>query len=146
MAYLQGFGPEGDHLRSRFATQWKSANGYTDAEMEARVQWPNKNLAPPEEVEWVRFGVRHSGADRMNPGPDPVRRHDGTVVIEVFVPADQGDGALDDLCDAAAGIFRDYTGQQGLRMGSPYVVEVGRDGGWYKKNVLIPFVRDTVFS
>ena len=137
MAYLQGYGPEGNYLASRFDTQWA---GRTE------IAWGNKNFTKPSGKAWVRFTVRHSGADRMNPGPDPIRRHDGMVVLEVFAPEDQGEGPVDDLCDAAAAIYRDHTQQQGLRFRTPHVVNVGPEGSWYRKNVLIPFVRDTVFS
>ncbi|MCR4375333.1 MAG: DUF4128 domain-containing protein [Acidobacteria bacterium] len=155
MAYLQGFGPEGDYLRSRFSTQWKTARSYTDAQMgtttdktDVRVAWGNKNFTPPDNVPWVRVGIQHSGADPASVGDASaaMHRHDGMVIVEVFVPLDAGEGDIDDLCDDVADIFRDHSAQQGLRLRSPYTVTVGQTGAWYKKNVLIPFVRDTVFT
>lgn len=154
MAFLQGFGPEGDYLRGRFATGWKSTRSYTDAQMgltsdasDRRVAWGNKNFTPPEGADWVRFGVRHSGADPASVGSDPMHRHDGTVVVELFVREDTGEGTADDWADDVCDIYRDLRTQQGLRFSTPYVVDVGpQEGGWYKKDVLVPFVRDTVFT
>jgi len=155
MAYLQGFGPEGDYLRGRFYTQWKTARSYTDAQMgvtsdrsDVRVAWGNKNTEPPNDVPWVRFNVRHSGADPASVGDSAraMHRHDGMVIVEVFVPLDSGEGTVDEYCDTVAGIYRNHTSQQGLRFRSPFTVNVGQSGAWYKRNVLIPFVRDTVFT
>lgn len=136
MAYLDGFGAEGDYLRNRFDSQWGST---TD------IAWGNMAYTPGDDP-WVRFSVTHSGADRMNPGTNPIRRHDGMVQVEVFVPLNDGEDEVDDYCDRAAEIFRDHTSQQGLRFRSPYVVTVGRNGKWFKKDVLIPFVRDVIHS
>lgn len=155
MAYLQGYGPEGDYIRSRFSTQWKTARSYSDAQMgtttdktDTRVAWGNKNMTPPNDVPWVRFSIRHAGADPASVGDSTaaMHRHDGTVIVEVFFPLDDGEGDIDDYCDDVAEIFRDHRGQQGLRFSSPVVVNVGQTGAWYKKDVLIPFVRDTVFT
>lgn len=153
MAYLQGFGPEGDYIRGRFASQWKAARSYTDAQMgtttdktDVRVAWGNKNFTPPDNVAWVRVGIQHSGADPASVGTNPMHRHDGMVIVEVFVPLDAGEGDLDDLCDDVADIFRDHTAQQGLRFRTPYPASIGQVGAWYKRDVLIPFVRDTVFT
>lgn len=139
MAYLQGFGPEGDYLRARFRTQWDTRT---------QVAWGNKNFTKPDGAAWVRFSVQHAGAEAASVGApgSNLKRHDGTVIIEIFVPKNQGEGALDDHCDTAAAIFRDHTSQQGLRFREPYTVNVGETGGWYKRNVLVPFVRDTVFT
>ena len=75
-----------------------------------------------------------------------MHRHDGLIIIEVFAPRHTGEGNIDDYCDDAAAIFRDFAGQQGLRLRSPYVVDVGQFEGWHKKDVLIPFTRDTIFT
>lgn len=147
MAYLQGTGAEGDYIANRFDVQWKAKRGYTDTEMDQHVAWPNVAFEPPDHAPWVRITVRQSGADQASIGDNPLHRHDGMVVIEVFVPRGTGEDTLDTYCDDAADIFRDHTGQQGLRFRSPYAVPVGNvEGGWYKKDVLIPFTRDTVFT
>ncbi len=145
MAYLQGFGPEGDFLRNRFSAQW--VDGSPSAARTV-IAWGNVNFTPPEAA-WVRFNVHHFPVAEIAslgaPGAN-LRRIDGTVMVEVFVPVNQGEGVVDDHCDAAAAIYRDLTSQQGLRFGEPSVVNVGPLDGWYKKDVLVPFVRDTVFT
>jgi hypothetical protein len=155
MTYLQGFGPEGDYIRARFSTQWKTLRSYTDAQMgttddkrDVRVVWGNKTTTPPDESPWVRVNIRHAGADPASVGDSTaaMHRHDGMVVVEVFAPIDEGEGTVDAYCDDVAGIFRDYRAQQGLRFRSPYTINVGQTGAWFKKDVLIPFQRDTVFT
>jgi len=142
MTYLQGFGPEGDHLRDRFDTQW-----VTGGQQRTEVAWPNVSFTPPEGEPWVRFAVRHSGGQLASIGTSPMHRYTGMVIVEVFVPTGTGDGDIDDLCDAAEAIFRDYRTQQGLRFDSPYTLDMGETGGgWYKKDVMCPFTRDTIFS
>ena len=97
----------------------------------------------------MRFSVDHFPVAEIAsvgaPGAN-LRRIDGTVIIEIFVPMNIGEGALDDYADLAAIVFRDVTSQQGLRFGEPSMVNVGPRDGWYKKDVLVPFVRDTVFT
>ena len=143
MAYLDGFGAEGDHLRNRFNTLWVSGSPST---ARTEIAWGNVNFTPPESASWVRFTVSHSGASLASVGTSPLHRYDGNVLIEVFAPANTGEGDIDALCDAAEAIFRDYRTQQGLRFDSPYTLNMGESGGWYKKDVMCPFVRDTVFS
>lgn len=141
MAFLQGFGPEGDYIRGRFKDEWVSGGSARTA-----IAWGNKKFTKPNKEAWVRFSIGHSGAEQASVGDDPLHRHDGMVMIEVFVPLDDGEGAMDDLCDAAGAVFRDHRDQQGLRFRTPSVVNVGPTDTWFKKDVLIPFVRDTVFS
>jgi len=145
MAYLQGFGPEGDFLRGRFNTLW--IDGSPSA-ARTPVAWGNSNFTPTDAA-WVRFNVDHFPVAEIAsvgaPGAN-LRRIDGTVIIEIFVPINIGEGALDDYADLAAIVFRDVTSQQGLRFGEPSMVNVGPRDGWYKKDVLVPFVRDTVFT
>ena len=140
MAYLQGFGPEGDYLRDLFDTQWADATP---------IAWGNAQFTPPDAAAWVRFNVHHFPdaeiASFGAPGAN-LRRIDGTVIVEVFVPMNSGEGVLDDLCDDVAAIYRDHTDQQGLRFGEPSMTNVGPQDGWFKKDVLSPFVRDTVFT
>ena len=145
MAYLQGFGPEGDFLRNRFSAQW--VDGSPSAARTV-IAWGNVNFTPPEAA-WVRFNVVHFPDGEIasfgSPGSN-LRRIDGTVMVEVFSPVNVGEGAADILCDAAAAVYRDVRTQQGLRFGEPSTTNVGPQGGWYKKDVLVPFVRDTVFT
>lgn len=146
MAWLAGFGAEGDWIRSRFDTEWKSKRSYTDAQMDERVAWGNTDFTPPNNTAWVRFRIRHEFSERASLGPDPLHRYDGTVVVEVFVPRGEGEGTIDDLVDDVADIYRDNRDQQGLRFYTPRTVLIGEEGAWYRKNVLIPFQRDTVHT
>ena len=155
MTYLQGFGPEGDYIRGRFATEWQTLRSYTDAQMgktidrtDVRVVWGNRTTNPPDNDLWVRVNVRHSGAEPASVGDSSaaMHRHDGMIVVEVFAPIGEGEDTIEGYCDDVAAIFRDYRDQQGLRFRSPYTVNVGEVGAWYKRDVLIPFVRDTVFT
>ena len=145
MAYLQGFGPEGDFLRGRFDAQW--VDGSPSAARTA-VAWGNASFTPPDAA-WVRFNVNHfplAEIASFGSAGSNLRRVDGTVLVEVFVPMNGGEGAIDDYCDLVAAVYRDVTSQQGLRFGEASMTNVGPQDAWFKKDVLVPFVRDTVFT
>ena len=146
MAFLQGFGPEGDFLRDRFDTLWVSG---PQSAPRTPVAWSNAQFTPPDNASWVRFSIHHFPEGEIasfgSPGSN-LRRVDGTIIVEMFAPMNVGEGALEILGDAVAAIYRDVTSQDGLRFGEPSTTNVGPQGGWYKRDVLVPFVRDTVFT
>lgn len=136
MGYLQGYGAEADYLRNLFNGWWAT-----------QIAWPNVRFTPPVNAAWVRFRILPGPARIASVGARAnLRRHEGTIVVEVFVPKNDGEGAAEGYCDQVADLFRIHTRQQGLRFSEPYMAGVSETGPWYKRDVLVPFTRDTVFS
>lgn len=123
--------------RGRFNTAWGSTTP---------VAWPNVAYTPTPGTAWVRFTIlpataRQTGLAQGSSATGSRRyREGGLIVVQVFTPENQGDGANNTLCETVAAAFRGvtadgirYSGPQGE---APRVVTVGNDGaGWYQQNV-----------
>ena len=134
MSGPQGNVAEAQWVRDRLAT-WTATP----------IQWPNAPGATPE-GSYIRPWVRRSGGEQASLGDGPMDRFDGMVVVEVFTPAMTGTQQSETLCDALEALFR-RARTVGLTFFTPYTVAVGDTGdGWYKADVICPFVRDTVFT
>lgn len=130
------FATEANAIRSRFSTEWGATTS---------IAWPNVAFTPTTGTAWVRLSILPSGADQAEIGVAGSRtfRHDGTVLIEVFVPENSGDGQARTYAEQAAAIFRGVTAG-GVRYGAPHTVTNGNDGaGWFVVSVWCPYMRDT---
>lgn len=144
MSGLQGFAAEGAWIRQRLTDGWVKEQG-PPAPL-TPISWDNAAFDPPDPpAPYLRYSVQHSDGRQASVGPRPMERHDGMVVLEIFVPAGSQTAVLDALCDRAAEIFRGARAA-GLRFYTPRAVRVGGSGSWFRKNVLCPFQRDTVFT
>lgn len=132
------YADEAAAIRSRFNTEWAAATP---------VAMPNVAFTPPNDASWVRLTILTAGAEEaaLSSGGTQRYRHDGTISVQVFVPANSGDGVARTLAEQACAIFRGET-FSGVRCGAPFVTEAGNDGnGWYSLVVWVPYFRDSLF-
>lgn len=131
-----GYETEANEIRSHFDTEWAD---------ETPVDWPNTAFAKPDRDPWIRFRIRPADAGQADMASSPRFRHDGAVIVQVFVREHTGDGRAKELADKAAAIFRRTTiGSSVFR--TPRANDIGPDGrGWYQINVIAPYYRDEVF-
>jgi hypothetical protein len=115
------------------------------------VAWPNITFTPPQPPEaWVRFTVVDVKGQQIEMGSaNNTHRVYGSLILQVFWPADEGDGDALALGDALGELYRQqifnfpdtpFSGH--VRMRDPNVREIGRDGAFWQVNVTIPFHRD----
>lgn len=112
------------------------------------VDWPNKEFEKPQGQTWIRFTVKDQKGTQIEMGSvNNTHRVQGSLILQVFVPADSGDGAALTLCDTLGELYRqqvlnfpDNSGH--VRMRDPVAIPVGRDGAFWQTNVVIPFHRD----
>lgn len=114
------------------------------------VSWPNKVFeGPPQGTGYVRFTVLDAKAQQIEMG-SPVsntNRTYGSLILQIFAPADVGDGSALALGDVLGKLYQqksfnfpDLSGM--VRMRNPVVKAVGTSGVYYQVNVVIPFHRD----
>jgi hypothetical protein len=97
--------------------------------------------------EFIRINIFDSSSQQSSIGGAVARyRHVGVVVIEIYVRISEqmGSGNATRYGDTLAALFRGETVGDAL-FRSPTVRQVGRDEGWYRVNVEIPFQRDECF-
>jgi len=95
-------------------------------------------IQPSQATAWIRFSVKSGFADLMGLGRGGRVQVWGMATAQVFVPAGIGTGFVLPICDEIALRFR-HVNEKGVSFLSPTVRTVGRDGGWWQMNVLIPF-------
>lgn len=123
---------EATAIRSRFNTLWANTTP---------VAWPNVSFTPPDGEAWVRIGIQPSGADLTTMGGRVW--YDGAAMVQVFVPANTGDGEARALAEQVCGIFRNVEAD-GIIYDTPYTTTGGtNDSGWFQVNVWAPYRRKT---
>lgn len=139
------YATEAAAIRTRFNTEWKAAQGFTDAEILTRVKWPNKTFTPPNGLSWVALEILPAGADQTTMGGPGTATfwYDGLIAGQVFVPDNAGDGAARTLAEQFCVIFRSVEAG-GIIYDEPYTNTAGSTGnGWYQVNVWAPYRRKT---
>jgi len=107
------------------------------------IAWPNVSFTPPADAPWLRFTITEGTANTPAFGSGVVYRHPGNVIVQVFVPANEGDGRARSIADTVAAVYRGKRLTPGIRFfDAPYVNTVGRDGDWFQVNVVAPFEYD----
>lgn len=114
------------------------------------VAWPNRAFTPPITGPYVRFTIVDAVAKQIEMGSlNNTHRVYGSLILQVFMPADSGDGAGLMLGDALGELYRQqilnfpdipYSGH--VRMRDPNVRVIGMSGAFFQVNVTIPFHRD----
>lgn len=112
------------------------------------VHWPNSRFEPPAGRRWIRAVVGPLPAYRTDVAARPRSRHPGLLTWEIYEPA--GDGAGGAWATADEILARYRRRQQGAVKfwdgdAEPYVIDLGQDGGWYRLQIHVPWVRDTVY-
>lgn len=152
-------------LQKHFATEWRKnfdgsplpddhpdeRNGFL-----TRVDWPNGDLKPKNDEEWVRFVLTETSGDWGSVGKTNhttnLIRSLGTLVAQIFTPKNEGPGLAVKLGDRVLKIFRGFdqtvTGKSiRVRTTQPgYINQIGdnTEGSsiWYQSNVIIPYIID----
>ncbi len=115
------------------------------------VDWPNRMFVKPAAGPWVRFTVLDTLGSQIEMGStNNTHRVYGSLIMQVFVPVDSGDGAALALGDALGELYRqkilnfsDVPPSGMVRMRDPVVKTIGNsDEAYYQVNVLVPFHRD----
>lgn len=111
---------------------------------------PNKVFNnPPQGIGYVRFTVLDAKAQQIEMGSPTsnTNRVYGSLILQIFAPADVGDGSALGLADVLGKLYQqksfnfpDLSGM--VRMRNPVVKAVGNSGVYYQVNVVIPFHRD----
>ena len=133
-------------IHARFSTQWTTAQGYTAAQLKARVAWPGQTFTPPD-TEWVRFNVLwgDSFIDTMGGSGAGKNIAVGVVSVQVFVRPGIGTGVLDGLCDDVRDIFQrvELSGADYLvRFDAPSPPKALIDDEWVGRVVDVPFTAE----
>lgn len=107
------------------------------------IAWPNVGYTPTPGTPWLRFTITEGEANTPAFGSGVVYRHPGNVIVQVFVPANEGDGRARSIADTVAAVYRGKRIANGIRFfDAPYINNVGRDGDWFQINVVAPFEYD----
>lgn len=130
------YADEAVSIRQRFRSEWQSTP----------IAWPNADFEEPEADPWVRLNIVTATSEQITTGASGSRdfRHVGTVVVQVFVPRNSGDGYALELADAACAIFRGVT-VDGITFTAPWVEQGPDDPKWKQVNAVCPFYRDDQF-
>jgi hypothetical protein len=111
---------------------------------------PNRQFNnPPQGTAYVRFTVLDAKTQQIemgSPGFNTNRTY-GSLILQIFWPAGEGDGGALVLADALGKLyvqkifnFPDLSGL--VRMRNPVVKTLGNLDVYYQVNVVIPFHRD----
>lgn len=126
-------------IRTEFETEFGALSPTYD------IAWENVRYRPVQGIPWVRLSIREGEAQIVSlDGGDGRRfRHPGVVIVQVFVPANDGDGLAREIADSVAAIFRGKT-IDCVRFRAPYVQVVGPEGAWFQLNVYCNFFYDLI--
>lgn len=123
-------------LYIRFITAWEAGPNTAKT-------FDGEQFTPPAGQPWIRFVVRHDGSTLeaiggTGAGGFNKYQRTGRVVIQVFVPTNQGLEDADTLAQAARAIFEGITlSSNAIRFNNAVVREIGtdEDNAWFQINV-----------
>ncbi len=105
------------------------------------VFYDNLAETPPDSAPWVRLTVTHGDGAQVAMGATRRWRHAGLAVVQVFVPAGEGDGTALAIADDAASVFRGVS-VAGVSFRAPGLARLGPEGAWYQVQVSVPWRAD----
>ena len=120
-----------NNIRSRVNTQ--IATGQT-----VTVIYDNDPTAKPANSKWVRCTIVPLSRNIQELGASPQYRLEGELILQCFVPVDEGESALLPLVDACEAAFA-ATSANSVRYTTPYSLRMGRVGAEYQIDVHCPF-------
>ena len=132
---------ENTAIRTLFNAGWAGATP---------VAYPNEPFTPPEDAAYAVLSINADDAFQHEiGGPNLTFRHPGLIFIMIFSPPDEGNNAALVLADTAATIFRRKSStivDGRILYRAPSIETIGiTDEGWYQVNVIIPYIRDSLF-
>lgn len=133
-----------DDMLSTLRTAWQADVSSKDLP----VDWPDVPFTPPESGAWARVALRYTGGGQATlANHEGVRRYEnlGTVIVQVFTPAGEGQVLSDYLANVIKDAYRGVRTTNGVvfrNVRGPF--EVGTEGSWYQVNVMADFEYDEV--
>ena len=112
------------------------------------VNWPNRVFDKPLSGPWMRFTVIDAKSNQVETGSSRnTNRVLGSLIIQIFVPDDTGDGQALEIAQEVGSAYRqkvlNFPDGSGLvRTRNPTVRGIGVSDSFYQVNVSIPFHRD----
>lgn len=136
---MSGYQGEEATIRGWFKAEWPSG---TPIQLIENSKFSDK----PDNAPWARMTVRSTGARVASiGGPVQRHRHDGDIILEVWVPEGIGTGKAKELADLGCGIIRGKE-EGGITVWSARAIPLGVRDGWYRINVIGSFSRDEDFT
>ena len=107
------------------------------------IAYANVPFEPPSNSPWVRLTVNYGDglAGSLGWPNNVLRRDNGLIVIQVFVPVETGSQAAMALIDQIYPIY-EHTLFDDIVPATASVSATGVSDGWQQFNVTIPFRRD----
>lgn len=104
-----------------------------------------QQIAQPTDSEWVRAAINISGSQQVETAAQGANthRHLGTVIFQVFTPADKGDQKAWALAQIIADTFIGAV-VGSVRFQTPSIRVAGRTNNWWQINVVCPFRFDEI--
>lgn len=112
-----------DFIYARWTTSWGTTSPYT---------FDNESYDPDESEAWVRLVVRHADSNFETLGGVGNRRvrREGSIVMQIFTPSNEGVSEAHTLTKAAADIFEGVS-FNGIDVTNVVTREVGPSDAWY---------------
>ena len=133
-------------LRSRFASEYHAQRSEPIGfDNKGRMMRPDGTLIQtPNQEAWLRFSIRPSRASQVTSGSAGTRRfrHPGVVIVQIFLPAGNGDLEAFKIGDVIASALRAVT-TNGMRLKATSAPQfVGPDDAWFQYNSVTEFEFD----
>lgn len=116
------------------------------------VQYPGVSLKHPATTPWVRMQLIPRHAHRITLGPNATHRETGTLLFQIFSPANSGTAASRQVADELSALFHEaifsYGDSGRIRCMTPELQTRGPtpDDIWYQINLLVDYERDVVVT
>lgn len=130
-----GWASERKAIESRFNTNWTT----TPIKFEG---------APFQETRsaYVALFIRNGDRSQITLGGNPTIRSMSLVIVQIFIPQDQGSALAKTYADSIAAIFDrvQFTTDDGnlISCQAASAEAVGQAEGWFQFNVTVPYTRD----
>lgn len=108
----------------------------------ARISADNESFTPPEGQAWARLSIIETDSNQESQGGLGHRRfkRDGGVVLEIFVPADEGTANINALAEEARSLLEGVKlAQSQIWLLAATARRVGAQGPWHRMNVQTRF-------
>ena len=120
-----------NNIRSRVSNQIATGETVT-------VLYDNDPTAKPANTKWVRCTIVPLERHVNEFGTSPLYKLEGELILQCYVPVDDGESTLLPLVDACEVAFAAVTADN-VRYTTPYSLRMGRVGGEYQIDVHCPF-------
>lgn len=99
---------------------------------------------PDDGSPFIRVGVNFNGRQQVSFGGTTNRfRNEGTLVMQIMTPFEQGDAAAMTFADQTAPAFQSRTEDE-VVWRTPDTFTAGRAGKWWQTNFVCPFYFDEI--